>query len=84
MLNADIDFHISEYMHEHQSLPRRFGIRVCHSRDMSREQLQLLAQMCPKLTHVSLYVDEDMGDLLTPLTELKGTLHILTIHLHSG
>jgi len=62
---------VLEYMSEHQSVVRQFGIRVCHSRDMSREQLQLLAQTCPKLTHVSLYVDEDMGDLLTPLTELK-------------
>ena len=60
----------SEYMNEHQSVARQVGIRVCHSRDMSREQLQLLARTCPKLTHVSLYVDEDMGDLLTPLTGL--------------
>jgi len=61
---------VLEYMNEHQSVARQVGIRVCHSRDMSREQLQLLARTCPKLTHVSLYVDEDMGDLLTPLTEL--------------
>ena len=27
--------------------------------------------MCPKLTHVSLYVDEDAGNLLEPLTSLK-------------
>jgi len=63
---------VLEYMASHQSTPRQLcSVRVCHSRDMSREQLQLLSQMCPKLTQVSLYVDEDMGDLLTPLTQLK-------------
>ena len=34
-------------------------------------QLRLLTVMCPKLTHVSLYVDEDAGNLLEPLTSLK-------------
>ena len=62
---------VLEYMALHQSKPKSLPVRVFHSRDMSRSQLQLLAEMCPKLTHVSLYVDEDMRDLLTPLTELK-------------
>ena len=33
--------------------------------------MRLLTVMCPKLTHVSLYVDEDAGNLLEPLTSLK-------------
>ena len=38
---------------------------------MSHHQLKLLSSMCPYLTNVSIYVDEDMGDLLTPLTVLE-------------
>ena len=38
---------------------------------MSHHQLRLLSNMCPFLTNVSIYVDEDMGDLLTPLTVLE-------------
>ena len=37
---------------------------------MSYEQLQLFVRMCPATTKVNLYVDEDLGHLLSPLHSL--------------
>ena len=37
---------------------------------MSYEQLQLFVRMCPGTTKVNLYVDEDLGHLLSPLHSL--------------
>ncbi len=42
-----------------------------HSRDMSYPQLRLLLRMCPRLSHVNLYVDEDMGNLLEPFRSFE-------------
>ena len=39
-------------------------------RDMSYEQLQLFVGMCPSTRQVNLYVDEDLGHLLSPLHSL--------------
>ena len=41
-----------------------------NARDMSYEQLQLFVRMCPGTTKVNLYVDEDLGHLLSPLHSL--------------
>jgi len=41
--------------------------------------------MCPKLTHVSLYVDEDAGNLLEPLISLKelGEVKLLACNFYT-
>ena len=60
---------VLEYLSVYNRDPVQFAIQYFHSRDVSYEQLRLLTKMCPKLTHVSLYVDE--GNLLEPLISLE-------------
>ena len=62
---------VLEYVNVYNRDPVQFNIQYFHSRDVSYEQLRLLTKMCPKLTHVSLYVDEDAGNLLEPLISLE-------------
>ena len=62
---------VLEYLSVYNRDPVQFAIQYFHSRDVSYEQLRLLTKMCPKLTHVSLYVDEDAGNLLEPLISLE-------------
>jgi len=62
---------ILEYLATYNRDQIQLSIKYFHSGDVSYEQLRLLTIMCPKLTHVSLYVDEDAGNLLEPLTSLK-------------
>ena len=62
---------VLEYLSVYNRDPVQFAIQYFHSRDVSYDQLRLLTKMCPKLTHVSLYVDEDAGNLLEPLNLLE-------------
>ncbi|XP_063229835.1 uncharacterized protein LOC134534980 [Bacillus rossius redtenbacheri] len=52
------------------------GLRMFESRDVTSRHLHLLVEMCPYVTHVSLYHDEQVSDLtilasLENLSELK-------------
>ena len=53
---------------------------------MSYEHLQLLVQFCPHTRHVNLYVDEDLGHFLAPLTGLNRVheLKLLACNFCSG
>lgn len=62
---------ILEYLSTYNRDPVKLCIKYFHSRDVSYDQLRLLTATCPKLTHVSLYVDEDAGNLLEPLISLQ-------------
>lgn len=56
------------------SQSRQFNIRKFQSRDVSPEELKLLADMCPQVYHVSVFHDEEINlTILTflNLTELK-------------
>lgn len=53
-----------------------FGLRIFQSRDVTTYHLNLLIEMCPRVTHVSIYHDERISDLtvlsaLDDLCELK-------------
>ena len=76
---------VLEYISLYSTEPVRLSIQSFHSRDMSFNQLQLLVQMCPKLKHVNLYVDEDMGNLLKPFEELENLeeLKLLACNFYS-
>lgn len=62
-----------------------FSFFQFHSRDMDCGQIRLLVDMCPDLTHVNLYVDEDAGDLLGPFRELRrlGELQLLACNFYT-
>ena len=62
---------ILEYLKNYNRDPVQLAIKCFHSRDVSYDQLKLMTSMCPELVHVSLYVDEDAGNLLEPLMALK-------------
>ena len=55
------------------------------ARDMSYEQLQLFVGMCPSTRKVNLYVDEDLGHLLSPLHSLANLqeLKLLACNFYS-
>jgi len=61
---------VMEYLARYRSESPSLPITILHSRDMSYEQLQLFVKFCPLTEHVNLYVDEDLGHLLTPLAKL--------------
>jgi len=53
-----------------------FGLKIFQSRDVTTCHLNLLIEMCPRVTHVSIYHDERISDLtvlsaLDDLCELK-------------
>ena len=52
---------------------------------MSYEHNQLLVQFCPHTRHVNLYVDKNLGHLLTPLTKLDNLqeLKLLACNFYS-
>ena len=52
---------------------------------MSYEQLQLFVGMCPSTRQVNLYVDEDLGHLLSPLHSLENLqeLKLLACNFYS-
>ena len=60
-----------EYIRRQRGGAVSLPLTELHSRDMSYEQLQLWVGFCPLTRHVNLYVDEDLGHLLTPLHELR-------------
>lgn len=62
---------VMEYLARYRSVPAVLPITHLHSRDMSYQQLQLAVKFCPYTEHVNLYVDEDLGHLLTPLARLQ-------------
>ena len=62
---------VLEYLKNYNRDPIKLAIKWFHSRDVSYDQLKLMTSMCPELIHVSLYVDEDAGNLLEPLMALK-------------
>ncbi len=76
---------VLEYIHLYNSSPVRLPLQFFHSRDMTREQLRMLADVCPELRHVNLYVDEDVGGLLSPLQRLEhlGELKLLGCNFYS-
>ena len=82
---CDMFGQVLEYISLYSTEPVRLSIQSFHSRDMSFNQLQLLVQMCPKLKHVNLYVDEDMGNLLKPFEELENLeeLKLLACNFYS-
>ena len=55
---------VLEYLKTYNLDPITLAIKFFHSRDVSYDQLKLMTDMCPDLIHVSLYVDEDAGNLL--------------------
>ena len=59
-----------EYIERLRSKPPQLGITHLHTRDMTYRQLQLTVTFCPDIEHVNLYVDEDLGHLLSPLSRL--------------
>lgn len=53
-----------------------FGLKIFQSRDVTTSHLNLLIEMCPRVSHVSIYHDERISDLtvlsaLDDLCELK-------------
>lgn len=67
---------VLEYLATYNRDPVKLSIKTFHSRDVSYDQLRLLTSMCPQLTHVSLYVDEDAGNLLEPLNTLENLTEV--------
>ena len=59
-----------EYIERLRSQPPHLGLTHLHTRDMTYHQLQLTVTFCPDIEHVNLYVDEDLGHLLSPLSRL--------------
>ncbi|KAJ8888715.1 hypothetical protein PR048_008207 [Dryococelus australis] len=51
------------------------GLRMFESRDVTSYRLHLLVEMCPYVTHVSLYHDEQVSDL-TILASLKNLVEL--------
>jgi len=82
---CDATGQVMEYIDKHRSGSVTLPLAELHSRDMSYEQLQLYVKMCPGTTKVNLYVDEDLGHLLSPLhtlTSLK-ELKLLACNFYS-
>ncbi|KAK7794643.1 hypothetical protein R5R35_004435 [Gryllus longicercus] len=53
-----------------------YGLRIFQSRDVTTAHLNLLVEMCPRVTHVSIFHDERISDItvlanLDDLSELK-------------
>jgi len=67
---CDATGQVMEYIAKHRSGQVILPLAELHSRDMSYEQLQLFVGMCPSTRQVNLYVDEDLGHLLSPLHSL--------------
>jgi len=61
---------VLEYLEAHRSKRLILPLTHFHSRDMNYEQLQLLVIICPNILHINLYVDEDVGNLLSPVGKL--------------
>ncbi len=68
---CDVLGQVLEYIDLYNAASVSLALEDFHSRDMSYRQLKLLIKICPSLTQVNLYVDEDMGNLLEPLQELE-------------
>ncbi|XP_066992297.1 uncharacterized protein [Anabrus simplex] len=67
---------VLEYVRSIAPCNTQFGFRIFQSRDVTTFHLNLLIEMCPKVTHVSIYHDERVSDLtvlaaLDDMTELK-------------
>lgn len=62
---------VMEYVTRYRSGAVSLPLTQLHSRDMSYHQLQLFVRLCPQTRQVNLYVDEDLGHLLTPLHSLQ-------------
>ncbi|PNF39442.1 hypothetical protein B7P43_G11774 [Cryptotermes secundus] len=67
---------ILEHLRSTESHIGPFGLKIFQSRDVTTYHLNLLIEMCPRVTHVSIYHDERISDLtvlsaLDDLCELK-------------
>ena len=76
---------VMEYMAKCRSHPPSLQITNLHTRDMTFHQLHLTVTFCPNIEHVNLYVDEDLGHLLSPLSKLQKLkeLQLLACNFHS-
>jgi len=76
---------VMEYIAKSRSHAPNFQINYLHTRDMTFHQLHLTVLFCPNIEHVNLYVDEDLGHLLSPLSKLKNLkeVQLLACNFHS-
>ena len=68
---CDLFGEVMEFINKARSHPPALQIRYLHTRDMTFHQLHLTVTLCPFIEHVNLYVDEDFGHLLSPLSKLR-------------
>ena len=82
---CDMFGEIMEYIDKNRTQPPVLKIRYLHTRDMTFHQLHLIVMFCPLIDHVNLYVDEDLGHLLLPLSKLQHLkeLQLLACNFHS-
>ena len=82
---CDMFGEIMEYIAKARSQPPTLNINHLHTRDMTFHQLHLIVMLCPLIQHVNLYVDEDLGHLLLPLSKLQHLqeLQLLACNFHS-
>jgi hypothetical protein len=73
---CDATGQVMEFIARHRSGQVTLPLTELHSRDMSYHQLQLFVKFCPLTTDVNLYVDEDLGHLLSPLHGLTSLRHL--------
>ena len=76
---------VMEFIAKQRSHAPSLQIKHLHTRDMTFHQLHLTVTFCPLIEHVNLYVDEDLGHLLSPLSKLQNLkeLHLLACNFHS-
>ena len=82
---CDLFGEVMEFIDKARTRPPYFQIRHLHTRDMTFHQLHLTVTLCPLIEHVNLYVDEDFGHLLSPLSKLQKLreLQLLACNFHS-
>ena len=68
---CDVFGEVMEFISKARTEPPALQIRHLHTRDMTFHQLHLTVTLCPFIERVNLYVDEDLGHLLSPLSKLQ-------------
>ena len=68
---CDVFGEVMEFINKARTQPAALQIRHLHTRDMTFHQLNITVKLCPFIEHVNLYVDEDFGHLLSPLSKLQ-------------
>ncbi len=82
---CDVFGEVMEFINKARTQPPALKIRHLHTRDMTFHQLHLTVTLCPLIEHVNLYVDEDFGHLLSPLSKLQNLreLQLLACNFYS-